>query len=158
MSEKENETENQRWTVFHSLHATLVENEKKREERANNRSLGGAVLSIIGGVLILMNIMTLNWRLHPFAVNMMAVSGILVMVMALFMYLDRKRHVFWGGIVLFFSGLSYFALGLAAGTWQIIPVALAFVLGVSGGSLGIFGGKSMLKINKKEVKTYLAVD
>jgi len=149
MSEKEKQIENQRWTVFHSLHAVLVENEKKRKVKVNNRSLEGTALSLIGGALILIDIMTINWAFYPFAFNLMTVSGILVVVMAVFMYLDCKRRFFWGGIVLFSSGLSYFALGLAAGTWQLIPGALAFVLGVSGGSLGIFGGESLLKIRKK---------
>jgi hypothetical protein len=98
----------------------------------------GSALSLIGGILTLLSSNLLDWTSQPFPKSLMVVSGVLMIVAALFMGLfDRTNHFFWGITVLFSSPFSLLAIGMAGTELIYIQGIISFVLGVMGGALGI---------------------
>ncbi|MFQ5710729.1 MAG: hypothetical protein ACE5GD_03000 [Candidatus Geothermarchaeales archaeon] len=95
------------------------------------------ILSIIAGILIVLNSPGSDWTYHAFSISIMFTCGILILVGAVFLYRDSEHRVFWSAMVLFSSALSFLAVGLAGGLEQLFFGALAMILGVIGGALGI---------------------
>lgn len=97
----------------------------------------GAVFSVIGGVLILLQSSGLSLSFNAFSVSMLVVSGFLSLIGGVFVYYDRDHRVLWGTIVLFSAAFSLLAIGISGASIYIGSGIIVFLIDALGGAIGI---------------------
>ena len=97
-------------------------------------------LSLVGGGLNLL-ISTIRLHLQNSFWFLTSISGVVIIVAAIFLYLDSRNQMLWGGIIFLYSNISFVAFGLSYER-RLLPYGfIAMILGLFGGALGIYCDK-----------------
>jgi uncharacterized membrane protein (DUF2068 family) len=105
--------------------------------KGEKKLLLATVLLLAGGMLNLLQSTGLWQRQHFFVASLATVSGVCLLVIALFNYISSKTHVIWGVLAFLYSTIGYIAIGLAEidHPFLLSLATIALLLGTMGGAI-----------------------
>lgn len=95
--------------------------------------LTATLLSMISGGFSFL--ISLSYWLGDFSWFLVSISGLVLLVMSIFLYMDSRNRKIWGGIIFLYSNVGVIGFGL---NYMFFPWGLlVFVPGIIAGALGI---------------------